>query len=563
MKRTKTVWSEHQAPELWTPEIPECSMYSYMAQTAVHCPDAPALYFEGKRTTYRALLAQIDRTAGALLSVGVKRDMPVTIVSPNLPQAVITIYALNKIGAVANIVHPLLSEKEIADIVAQMESRILFIPAQFYDKVKNLELPDGTRPLVILYQISDALPFPKSTLYRVAGKRPKVEETARYLLWNTFLQRAPAGETADAGRRGDDVAVIVYTGGTTGKQKGVMLTNRNFNALALESSEIMGIEDFTGTKVLALMPIFHGSGLGCCVHNLLCRGAEVYLLAQYQPDACSKLIFKEKINFLAGVPAFYEALIRSREIEKYPCDFFRFLGSGGDALPEATRNRINRRLKAGGCSITVTDGYGMSECTAGCCYEPYFGKDRQSTGMMIPDMLFKIVEPGTENELPPGEIGELCISGPTVMKGYYRQEALTEEILKTHSDGRIWLHTGDAFSADAEGYLYYQMRLDRMFIVAGYNIYPTEMEHLIEQVRGVDRCCVVGKAAAAAGKRIAVYVIPEKNADPEAVEAAIRAECQAGLAGYSQPSEIRFLDDFPKTKYGKVDFKQLEQDTTL
>ena len=558
MKREKTIWFEHQKPELWASEYPECSMYAYVEKTALKYPDYYALFFEGKRTTYSKLIEKIDICADSLLSFGVKKNDLVTIISPNIPQAVYTVYAVNKIGAVANIVHPLLSENEIKDIVQRAESNIVFIPEQFCSKVKGIALQDGTKPLVVLYQINDELSFPKDVLYKVTSKIPKEPTEKNRIYWKTFIGYASGKTIKDSGAKADDLAIVVYTGGTTGRQKGVMLTNLNFNSLAIQSYDTMGIDDVSGMKVLAILPIFHGTGMGVCIHSMLCNAFQVFLVPQYKPDACNRLIFKEKINFIFGVPAFYEALVRSREIEKYSCAFLKVLGSCGDVLPDKTRKKMNAYLKKSGANATITNGYGMSECTAGCCYEPFFLKKEGSSGMMVPDMHYKIVDPGSLRELPDGEVGELCISGPTVMKGYFRNDELTRKVLKVHEDGKLWLHSGDAFFADKDGYLYYKMRLDRMFIVSGYNIYPQEMESVINSIPGVFQCCIVGKNADVTGKRIVAFIIPEANANNNDLEKEILSVCKMNFAEYSIPQEIIFVAEFPKTRYGKVDYKKLE-----
>ena len=230
------------------------------------------------------------------------------------------------------------------------------------------------------------------------------------------------------------------------------------------------------------------------------------------------------------------------------------LGSCGDKLPDKIRQRMDNYLKSSGAPCTLTNGYGMTECTAGCCYEPYFGKKPGTSGIMNPDNICKIVEPGTDHELPFGEIGELCISGPIVMKGYYNRPDATAQTLRTHSDGITWLHSGDAFSIDGDGYLTFHQRLDRMFIISGFNIYPSTIEEVIISVPGVLQCCVVGKEVPVVGRKTVAYVIGQKAAKDQIIKA-----CEDNLPEYSQPSEIIFLDEFPKTKMSKVDYKELER----
>lgn len=544
MKRKKTVWYEHQEPSSWRQDYPEASMYEYLKEATVKWQKYGALEFEGKRTNFRSLFEQIQEVAKAFSNMNVKKGDIVTIISPNIPQAVVAFYALNSIGAIGNMLHPMLSPAEMKEAIESTDSKLVLVLDMFEEKVKNLDIPT-----VVMY-ISDALPFPKNVLYRLA----KEKNPQKGIRWADFLRNGKDEQFTEIHGEGDDIAAIMYSGGTSGKSKGVMLTNRNFNALAIQSYDTMGIVDVSGMKCLNILPIFHGTGLGVTVHSMLTNGICSVLIPKFDPKKTCKLIFKEKIEFLFGVPAFYEVFIRCKEIYTQNCSFIRVLGSCGDKLPEKTRRRMNDYLKKSGAQCTLTNGYGMTECTAGCCYEPYFEKKPGTSGIMNPDNICKIVEPNTDKELPHGEIGELCISGPIVMKGYYQNPEATAHTLRVHSDGIKWLHTGDAFSVDDEGYLTFYQRLDRMFIVSGFNIYPSNIEEAILSVQGVMQCCVIGKEVPVVGRKIVAYIIGRKDSEVE-----IRAACSAKLPEYSQPAEIIFLEEFPKTKMSKIDYKELER----
>ena len=544
MKRTQTVWYDHQDKTTWRPEYPECSMYRYLAETTSAWPNLNALEFEGKKITFPELTEQIQAVAKAFSGTGIKAGDFVTIISPNIPQAVIAFYALNAIGAVGNMLHPMLSPAEMKKAVEETESKLILVLDMFEEKVKELDVP------VIVMYISDALPALKSILYKLAKEKQPLKGTA----WKDFLQNGCNQSFSEYEGVGDDLAAIMYSGGTSGESKGVMLTNRNFNALAIQSYDTMGIVDVSGMKCLNILPIFHGTGLGVTVHSMLTNGLCSVLIPKFDPIKTCKLIFKEKIEFLFGVPAFYEVLTRCPEIDTQSCSFMTVLGSCGDKLPDRTRQRMDNYLKKSEAPCTLTNGYGMTECTAGCCYEPYFSKKPGTSGIMNPDNLCKIVEPGTDHELPTGEIGELCIAGPIVMKGYYTNPTATAQTLRVHEDGITWLHSGDAFSIDADGYLTFHQRLDRMFIVSGFNIYPSNIEEVILSVPGVLQCCVVGKKVPVVGRKIVAYVIGRQDSEEQ-----IKKACAENLPEYSQPSAIIFLDEFPKTKMSKVDYMALER----
>lgn len=543
MKRVKTVWYDYQEKSTWRSDYPDCSMYRYLVETSSKWPELCALQFEGRKTSFSKLAEQIQAVAKSFSGMGVQAGDFVTIISPNIPQAVVAFYALNAIGAVANLLHPMLSPPEMKKAIEETGSKLILVLDMFEEKVKDLGVP------IINMHISDALPAIKRSLYRILREKAPLKGMS----WKAFLKIGQKQAFTEHKGTGDHLAVIMYSGGTSGESKGVMLTNLNFNALAIQSYDTMGIADVSGMKCLSILPIFHGTGLGITVHSMLTNGICSVLVPKFDPEKTCKLIFKEKIEYLFGVPAFYEVLIRCPEIETKSCSFMTVIGSCGDKIPEKTRQKMNRFLEKSGAPCTLTNGYGMTECTAGCCYEPYFKKKPGTSGIMNPDNRCKIVEPGTEHELPTGQIGELCIAGPIVMKGYYKRPEETAKTLRTHKDGVTWLHTGDAFSIDEEGFLTFHQRLDRMFIISGFNIYPSNIEEVILSVPGVLQCCVVGKKVPVVGRRIVAYVIGSKNSEEE-----IRKACMANLPEFSQPSEIVFMDKFPKTKMNKVNYMELE-----
>ena len=416
MQRVKTIWYEHQAKELWRDTYPECSIFNYLKEVSADWGNRGALFLEGKNITFNDMFHNIEACNQAFQAIGVKKGDFVTIISPNLPQALYAFYGLNALGAVSNMLHPSLSSNEIKEAVIKTNSHVIVILDLFEKKLSEIQWPAGYSVLPIVMHVSDALPTLKKSLYRLKEKK---EEAG--LDWREFISKGKTYSFLNNNGSGDDTAVIMYSGGTTGESKGVMLSNRNFNAVAVQSFDSMGIHNALGMKVLDILPIFHGTGLGVCVHSMLCCGIQVFLIPLFNAQKCAKLIFKHKIELLFGVPAFYDAILRCREFDKYNGSFFHALGSCGDVLSEKTRKKMDNYLQKSGSPCYIRNGYGMTECTAGCCYEPYFLKKEGTSGMMLPDMLCKIVEPGTQKALPCGTVGELCIAGPTVMKGYFQE----------------------------------------------------------------------------------------------------------------------------------------------
>lgn len=563
MKRIKSIWYDHQDPDLWRSEYPKGSMYDFLFETANAHLNNCAIEFEGKKLTYKKLLNQIDNVSASLLAIGIKKGDRVSLISANIPQAVISIYAINKIGAIANLVHPLLSPDEIEKILINTESSAVIILDMVYPKIKNISWPKECVPKIILAKISDALPSAIKPIYLLKNKL-NIEPNPKHdiITWKKFISLKNKKTNIDSNNSSsDDTAIIMYSGGTTGVPKGVMLTNMNFNSFAVQAYDINGVSDLTGKKSLALLPFFHGFGLGTGLHSTLCSGLHVYLVPKFDFIKSTNLIFKKKINCLYAVPALYEAILRSPQIEKQNISFFLNLISGGDKLSEKLYNKFEKHLKNSNSSTVFCDGYGQTECVSGCITNPYFAVNPKSVGILQPDMSAKIVEPGTHNEVPNGTDGELCINGPTVMKGYYKNEEETKKALQIHEDGKIWLHTGDMFSRDDDGYFYFKQRISRMAISSGYNIYVTEVEKVINSCPVVAQSCVVGVKDKILGQRIVAHVVLNNTyADKDKAKDKIMEKCRASLAEYSLPHEIRFKSELPMTNLGKVNFKALEEE---
>lgn len=564
MKRERNIWHEHQQFDNWDETFPEGSMFDYLKHTAQNHLNYTAVEFEGKKVTYKKLIEQIETVAKALICNGIKKGDSVSIISVNTPQVLVMIYALNRIGAIANMIHPLLSVAEIENFIKNTNSTAILILDQIYPKIANLNLNNGEKPKIILTRVVDALPQYVKPLYSLTNKTKISLNTSHDIVyWNDFISSAKTENVMvpiDDGQQ-EDLAMIMYSGGTTGTPKGVMLTNLNINSYAIQAFEVSGISAPAGKKFLAILPLFHGFGFASGIHANLTRGVHIYLVPKFEFKKSINLVFKQKINFIYAVPALFEALIRSPQIEKQDLSFFECLICGGDKLPEKLYNKLSNLLKQGNAKTLFCEGYGQTECVAACINNPSFAVNAKSVGILLPDIKAKIVEPGTQIEVPNGTDGELCVCGPTVMKGYYKNEEETKVVLQVHEDGKTWLHTGDMFCRDDEGYFYFRHRISRMAISAGYNVYVTQVEKTIALCPAVAQCCVVGVKDRVLGHRIRAHVVlNDVNADKELVRTRIMEQCKQNLAEYSHPHEIRFCDSLPTTSLGKVDFKALENE---
>ncbi len=550
MKRIPTIWSEHLVNGTIYHEFPENSVYEFFKERTVSALNNVAIEFEGARMTYADLLEQVDIAASSLLQYGIKKGDIVTIVSPNIPQAIVTVYAVNKVGAISNILHPLLPAEEIHYHINNTDSKAVFILDRLYDKIQNAKWT-GISPLVILYTVSDALSFPRKLLV----KEKKLQTVSNNILyWKTFLSNG-GKKTIGHASSPDDIALILYSSGTTGVQKGVCLTNRNLNCYAVQCHEVG--ECIQNACSLAVLPIFHGFGLCSAILNMLSCCSHLYLLPTYDPVKCNRLIFKKRIEAIYAVPAIYDALVHSKEMQTRDYSFLKYMFCGGDQIRYRTEHTFNAYMEKIGSPTRIIAGYGLTECVAGCLGNALFWSKEGTAGMVFPDTKAKIIQPGTEEELPVGTPGELCICSPCVMKGYYKNEEATQKVLHVHKDGNTWLHTGDVFSVDEDGFYTFHSRLGRMLVVNGYNVYPEMVEKALMKIPEVTQCCVVGRPAHSGGDQvIAVVCVKDNSIAPKQVI----DRCKAYLPEYALPLQVIIKEKLPLSKVGKIDYKKVAEE---
>lgn len=539
------------------------SMYDRVAEIAVNYPDYIAYDFMGGKVKYKDFIKKVDECARALAAIGVKEGERVTICMPNAPQAVIMFYAINKIGAIANMVHPLSSEKEIEFYLKESASVVCITLDQFYGKFENIR---GNVPIrsLILTSIKDVLsPIKKKGYYLAQGRKiKKVPANAEIVWWERFLKDGNNYHGPfHVERKSQDPAVILYSGGTTGTTKGILLSNLNFNAL---SQQIIATNPMfkPGDKMLAVMPIFHGFGLGVCIHSMMANGGRCLLIPRFNPQSYAKLLKKHKPNFIAGVPTLYEALLRLKTLDRVDLSCLKGVFSGGDSLSIELKKRFDAFLREHGATIPVREGYGTTECVTASCLTPSHWAKEGSIGLPFPDTFYKIVKPGTEEEVPYGEEGEICLAGPTVMMEYINNSEETANTLKRHADGLTWVHTGDLGMMDEDGFIYFRQRIKRMIVTSGYNVYPSQIENVLDAHEYVHMSCVIGVPDPLKMQRVVAFVVlkPGLKVSEEEAREAILEHCSKYVAKYAMPSDIQFRDDMPKTLVGKVAYRILEEE---
>ena len=537
-------------------------MFEAVEIIAQKYPKNVAFDFMGKSTTYKELVEQIETCAKALKTIGIREGDKVTIAMPNCPQAIYLFYAVNLVGGIANMVHPLSAEKEIEFYLNDSESITAITLDQFYHKFeairKNTKIVN-----IIIASIRDALAEPIRSGYMLTEGRKiqKIPEDAPVIRWKDFMRLSRCCfYNYKVQRTGDDPAVILYSGGTTGTTKGILLTNKNFNALG---QQVIAANPMfrPGDKMLAAMPIFHGFGLGVCIHTMLTQGGRCILVPRFTPKTYAKDLVKNRCNFVAGVPTLYEALLRLSDMDGADLSCLKGVFSGGDSLSIELKKKFDKFLYDHKASVQVREGYGTTETVTACCLTPSHMYKEGSIGLPFPDTYIKIVEPGTDRELPYGQEGEILLAGPTVMREYVHHPEETAQALRTHDDGLTWVYTGDLGSMDAQGFVYFKGRAKRMIVTSGYNVYPAQIENILDANELVQMSCVIGVPDSYKMQKVKAFIKLVPGVEPsDATRQSILAYCRKHIAKYAMPYDIEFRDDLPKTLVGKVAYRVLEEE---
>ena len=535
--QVKTPWVAHLGSVPAHLDYFQGTIYEAVERTAKKFPNAVAFDFMGKSTTYKSMVENINACAKSLRTLGVRKDDRVTIAMPNCPQAIYMFYAVNLIGAVANMIHPLSAEKEIEFYLNVSNSVTAITLDQFYHKFEKIR---ANTPVynIIIASIKDALSKPLKAGYMLTEgrKMKRIPSDAPVIRWKEFMRLGThCFYNYKTKREAHDTAAILYSGGTTGTTKGIELTNLNFNALGQQVDAAS--ETFRpGDKMLAAMPIFHGFGLGVCIHTMLSRGGRCVLVPRFTPQSYAKLITKYRCNYIAGVPTLFEALLRLPFMEKADLSCLKGVFSGGDSLSIELKKKMDKFLVDHKAAIQVREGYGTTETVTACCLTPRERYKEGSIGLPFPDTFIKIVKPDTEEELPYGEEGEILLAGPTVMKCYMDNPEETAKTLRKHGDGLTWVYTGDLGTMDEEGFVYFKGRAKRMIVSAGYNIYPAQLENIFDAHEKVQMSCVIGVPDPLRIRVVKVFVMlkPQYHPDEETRQE-LMAYAKEHVAKYAMP----------------------------
>ena len=542
--------------------VPNENIYEYFYRHAQRYLNDTAIEYYGTKVSYRDFLNKIDICYKAFRSQGVRKGDVVSIISANIPEALYSFYALNRIGAVCNMLHPLLSENEIKDILNKYSTALVVAMDITFSKLKNI-IQDTDVYKTIIISAKDSMNFITKIGYEITQgfKVEKPKKSKNYIYYKDFICYGENYTVEKENKTGKDFpAAILQSGGSTGIPKGIVLSNGNFNAATIQAK--IALPDLDNRDViLGIMPIFHGFGLEVSINDAFCVGAKVVLVPTFKASEFDKLLVKYNPSVLVGVPTLFEAMTNNSRMKKVDLSNLKYVIAGGDSFNKNKVNMINDFLHSHGAKTNFTQGFGMTEAVAAVSFDLKYASRPGSIGIPWPGTYVKIVKPGTDIEVPYGTDGEICISGPTVMLGYYNDEKETNDALRIHSDGNIWLHSGDIGVMDSDGFITYKQRLKRMIISSGYNVYPSQIEEVLDRHPAVLASSVIGVPHPYKVEVAKAYIVLKKGYHETAsLKRELKDLCEKNLAKYSIPKEWEFRKSLPKTIVGKVDFRKLQEE---
>lgn len=557
-------WMKHYTEEDIKAVFPQMKIYSFLKEVNKDRLNDTALYYYGARISVKKLIERIDECADAFAALGVKRGDTVSLLSASTPESIVALYALNKMGATVNAIDPRLDKNSIAKMICGSGSKILMVIDIAYPKIAAV-LSDINQEHIIVQSASTSLPFIKKIVVKIATKNSIPYGKCGIISWDTFIKGAVNGSAQEAEYVGDAVVAITYTGGTTGFPKGVMLTNDSINAVAFNFLHA-GIIYEPNTRFLGIMPIFSSYGLVCGIHMPLCMQQELALIPRFYPLKMGEYMKKYKPEHMIATPAFYEILINSEEMKDFDLSFVLTLGSGGDSMNAGLEAKLEEFMASHGIRYPLAQGYGMSEVSAAATF---CVNDRYRKGSVgIPSIMTSlgIFDPETGEEVGYNTPGEVCITGPTIMKGYYNNKEETEYVMRKHADGQVWIHSGDIGYIDEDGFVFIQGRVKRMITrFDGHKVFPITIESFISNHKDVHSCSVIAVDDRERMQGQYPMAVIELNVG---VDVSRRDEicseiyhlCNEQLEERGRPVAVVCVDEIPLTGMGKNDFRVLEKE---
>ena len=557
-------WLKYFSPEAVAAPLPQDTLYGYLVAQNGAYPDNAALNYYGNRIPFGRALREIDRTADAYQALGVQPGEIVTCCSLAIPETVYSLYGLNKIGGVSNMIDPRASSEGIRNFVAETGSRVLVILDAILEK--NLDmLPELDVDTIIVQTAERSLPPMVRLLKRLKDGAVRLPADKRIVYWDDFLRAGAGANAQPVPYRENMLAVINHTGGTTGVPKGVMLTNDGMNAMSVNFG-LSGVNYSRDNRFLDIIPPFASYGVVCSLHVPFSLGLEVVLIPLFDPEKFADMVRRYRPTHTLAVPSHYERLMNDARIRKMDLSFFETAGSGGDTMNAGLEDKLNGFLHGCGCRYPLSQGYGMSEVSAAACCNFNNVHKNGSVGIPLLKTTVSVFRPDSFEELGYDEMGEICITGPTMMLGYLNNPEETARVMRRHQDGTVWIHSGDLGYLDADGFVYIKGRMKRIIIRHdGHKVFPTQLEGIIGGCGKVEACAVVAvrDRERAQGKLPMAFVklrdsIPRERF--QAIRDEILALCNAQLPLKDRLYDLAFVPELPHTAVGKIDYRRLEDD---
>lgn len=565
-------WQKYYSKEAITASIPELTAYQYMVSQNEDNLSTKAIMYYGKKISYKNYIDMIDETARRLYNLGVTEGEVVTVMSVANPELEVLFYALNKLGAVINLIDVRSDYKQIKKYLMEVKSSEVVVMDNFlpeFDKCMEDEDIDNIVENVITLSPYNSVLFPfnvlaekksrkeDSTLY---SKIDEIKKKNKYMTWNDLMSVHKYRYPRYPRYKKNMVAALVHTGGTTGVPKTVKLSNENFNAMAIQYKSLNANYNKGDTFLNGIVP-FVAYGIVVTIHMPMCLGMTNIIAPILSPKEFTEFMIKYKPNHTITVPTYVEHFVHDRKADSMNWKCLKNLGIGGDYFPEQSEIYVNEFLKNHGSSSIAEKGYGMTEnsSTAGVCL---VGVNKiNSLGIPLPLNTYGIFERGTDKELKYGEEGEICITGPTEMLGYLDNEEEESKVIKIHSDGKKWIHSEDVGIIDEDGFLFFKGRYKRLIPHGGFKLYPSYIEGVIMKHPDIDNCCVISIPDKVYGASPEAHVVIKKDnvSELKKLKEELIKLCQDKLPSYSQPEDFIFEEDLPLTSVGKVDYKKVEK----
>ena len=555
-------WLKYYDQKFIDQTLPALSAFEYVCQRSKNHLNDTALEYYGRKFAYADLIVNVKKTAAALRGVGVKKGDIITVVSIMTPEIIALFYAADMMGATLNLVDPRYSVEGIREYIEEVDSHLLVCLNVVYERCRQAAKRTNVEKVIVLSP-ADSLPPVMAVGYKLTTP-DKNKYASNVIRWKQFIKGGEGQSTAAEPYDPDHACVVVHTGGTTGSPKGVMLTDDCFDGIALQFQAYPKLFH-RGQKLMNIMPPFIAYGFACGIHLPLVLGFTVIIIPNLDPAKLGSLVLKHKPEHMFGVPTHYQQLASDPKLRDKDLSFIINYAAGGDSLSRGAEQTVNDFLAAHGARYPIAKGYGMTEVSSAATVAAGLDNKPGSVGIPMVNTVVAAFEPGTDQELPIGQRGELCISGPCLMKGYYNKPEETAILLRRHPDGRVWAHTGDMGYLDEDGFVFLDSRIKRMIIRHdGFKVFPSMIENVVSRHPAVHQCSVVGCADKdhTQGRLPFVYIVLKANttAKKKQVIRELERMCAEELPEYVQPVAYKFISSMPMTPVGKVDYRQLEAD---